>query len=141
MNAITTTYFAVGDQVTIDHPRCVGQVYVVTRVKQTKCFVSARDNQSDRGLDVPMAMMSKYDPSQPMPARPMHPAPAQVAAVGEVVRLTKGFRQNSTDTLLVVTKVNASTISLDPLGGPSNGTPMRCHPSAVVKVDLADILR
>lgn len=42
---------------------------------------------------------------------------------------------------MVVTKVNQTTVSLDPLGGRANGTPMRVSEAGVTKVDLTDILR
>lgn len=137
------TTFAVNDLVTLNHPRYAGQVFVVDRVKQTKCIIKRQDMTGDRGLDAPMSMMVKYDSTTPPP--PVRPTltsmPALTMGVGEVVRLLRPFRRNTTETLMVVTKINQTTVSLDLLGGPTKGTPMRIGVSGVTKVDLADILR
>lgn len=140
--AVETRPFHNGDTVTINHPRFYGQVFVVSHVKRTKAIVKPEGQPAARGVDAPMTMLAHHDPTAPTP-RPtpqVRMIPIITDRVGEVVRLKQPFAGNSISDLMVITSVNRTTISLDPLGG-VGGRPVRMNPNAVVKVALADILR
>ena len=131
--------FKVGDEVVIDHRNYIGEVFVITRVNPVKCLVKGiGERPGDRGVNVPKTMLRLNTPDM-APFNPVHNVPTVQA--GQLCRLAQPFRSNTTETLMVVTKVNQTTVSLDPVGGRNFGTPMRVSASSLIMVDLADVLR
>lgn len=96
--AVTTIpILAVGDEVTINHPRYTGTTYVVAQVKRTKCIVRPKGQPAARGLDAPMTMLTKSTPGTGVASNPLtvERIPLMTLTPGMVVRLNQPFRRNT----------------------------------------------
>lgn len=134
-----------GDDVTINHPSYPG-TYVVHKVKRSRAVVKRKGHPMERGLDPDMTMLTKVGTRSPediaAASSPVLPSADMAAIVpGAIVRIPRGFRTYTPTTLMVVAKVNASTVTLHRLGGDQPGERGVNHrPAGLVVVDPAEVL-
>jgi hypothetical protein len=129
-------------QVTVNHPRYAGQVWVIEKVNPVNCALRPLNNPTGRGLNAPKEMLAEHTggtPALPTMLRPFVPEPR--TGLGTVVRIKKSYNQYTTTDLFTVISVNDRTLSLALLGGREGDRYLRVGKHGVTEVNLADILR
>lgn len=145
-----------GDVVTVDPARFSGQAgveFVVHNPKRSNASIKVKGQPLSRGFNVDMSALIKTGETCIADLAAANTASREAAAkvtaarvavtpkTGAVVRLNRKFSTYAAADLMVVTKVNDTTVSLSRLGGDQPGERgMRIDPRGVTVVDLATIL-
>lgn len=136
----TSVRLTAGDNVTLDQPAHRDQIFVITRVKQTNALIQRKDQPDSPILDCPLALLTPTGERSALPAVTPHPTPASAnLCEGALVRINRHFGGYTPEDLMVVVRVNATTVTLHRLGG-TDARGMRAPVSGVTVVDLASIL-
>jgi hypothetical protein len=141
---MTATAFARGMLVIADpeqgfrvQPEVLGRVFRVTKVNPKNVQAEATDG--GRGINYPKDLLVPAPPEgEPVPApvlgRPYQPR--EFFSAGEVVTMSRPYKEFGTESPMVVLKDNDRKVNVAPLGGDRDRY-IRCPPDGLVKRDLA----
>lgn len=148
---MSPTTFTNGDRVTPDstvfgpRPHTLGRVFIVQRVNP-KNIVAKPEDGVGPASNYPKAMWLPATPENVQAGRDaaarggvarVTAIPTQTFEAGEIVTLVKPYEMWTTDRPLVVTAVNARSVSVVSVGGGDSGRYMRVPHAGLVKRDRA----